>query len=60
MPLSTRMKKIGSEGAAVIAAHQYLRAKGETGFVDRQGKPTGDRAEFINLGQAVIESYLKS
>ncbi len=46
-------------GAAVVAAHQYLRARGETGYVDAQGDPRIDRLdEFRALGKAVINEFI--
>jgi hypothetical protein len=57
--LDADLKKISWEGASVIAAHQYLHAKGEEGFVKINGKANVDRVEdFIELGKAVIEKYI--
>jgi hypothetical protein len=54
--ISEAMKKIGYEGACVIAAHQYLIAKGEEGYLDGEGKAkVSQRSEFIGLGNAVIK-----
>ena len=44
-------------GACVIAAHQYLRAKGETGYVSFPGREI--KKEFEELGKAVIERFIK-
>ena len=56
--------EIFREGACVVAAHQFLRAHGEEGFVDAAGRPhAGYRegeariAAFAELGAAVIETY---
>lgn len=57
--LSPAMKKINYEGACVVAAHQYLIAKGEEGFLDKNGKAKiENRAEYIVLGDAVIKKFV--
>jgi hypothetical protein len=57
-PLDDELKRISWEGAAVIAAHQYLHAKGEEGYVKLWGKANRSHLEdFIELGKAVIEKY---
>jgi hypothetical protein len=54
-PLSNAVRKASWEGACVVAAHQYLRARGKTGFTDAAGKPRlRDRADLAELGSAVI------
>jgi hypothetical protein len=52
------------EGALVVAAHQYLSAHGETGFVDGGGMPNSSYAtdherieSFASLGAVVLEHY---
>lgn len=56
--LNDELKKISFKGACVIAAHQYLRAKGEKGYI-MNGKPLKDNiSEFSRLGNAAIEYYL--
>lgn len=52
------------EGVCVTAAHLYLNANGQTGFVDTNGKPNpawSDAekciADFAKLGQVVLEAY---
>lgn len=58
--LSTYLKKIGYGGACVIAAHQYLLAKGKKGFLDQTGKAKLEqRAEFVKLGNAVIKNFVE-
>jgi hypothetical protein len=58
--LSPAMKKIGYEGACVVAAHQYLVASDKEGFLDATGKAKlGERDEFIALGHAVISHFVK-
>lgn len=53
------------EGVCVIAAHQYLVDKGETGFVDANGKPSSNYKNaderiraFAAMGEKVILEYL--
>lgn len=59
VPLSHELKIINYEGACVIAAHQYLKAKGEEGYLDIKGKAKiKEREDFILLGKAVIEKFL--
>jgi len=57
--LDEYLMKVSYEGACVVAAHQYLRSIGETGFVDMNGKPLGERSDFIKLGDAVIQNFIK-
>jgi hypothetical protein len=58
-PLSNDMKSISYEGACVVAAHQYLRACGQAGFIDNQGNPqNAARESFVSLGNAVIHQYI--
>ncbi|HLN55982.1 MAG TPA: hypothetical protein VK207_08315 [Bacteroidales bacterium] len=60
VPLDESLKKIGWEGACVIAAHQYLRSEGMQGYVLPNGRHSIDqRTELIKLGQLTIEYYLK-
>lgn len=50
---------IFSEGAHVVAAHQFLASCGETGLVEADGSrnPRLDRAALARLGAAVIDRY---
>lgn len=58
-PLGSRMKQINFKGASVIAAHQYLRAKGLEGFIAPDGKPKRDQIEEFELtGRKTIEYFL--
>ena len=64
IPVETQA--IFEEGACVLAAHQYLTEREETGFVDANGKPNPKFATdaaridyFAKLGKAVIEQYLE-
>jgi len=56
--LDDELKEITYLGACVIAAHQYLRAKGEEGFVDANGKVKRDQIEqFRTLGAGVFNHF---
>jgi hypothetical protein len=58
--LNESLESIGYNGAAVIAAHQYLHAKGEKGYVGTDGQAdTANRSEYEQLGKAVISYYLE-
>lgn len=47
------------EGACIVAAHQYLRGKGEQGYVNLPGLAgESNRDEYIQLGKAVIEKFI--
>ncbi len=58
--LDEELNQIGYEGACIIAAHQYLVAKGEEGFLrgDGSGK-TAEYDSFVELGNAVIKNFIK-
>ncbi|MBC8142347.1 MAG: hypothetical protein H7Y38_13000 [Armatimonadetes bacterium] len=63
-PILPETATIFEEGACVVAAHQYLTARGEPGFVDENNVPHEgfDTAEeriayFARLGKAVIAAY---
>jgi hypothetical protein len=59
-PLDPDLKKISWEGAAVIAAHQYLHAQGEEGYVKMDGRANRDqRNDFIELGKAVMTKFIQ-
>ena len=56
--LDEELIKIGYEGACVVAAHQYLIAKGKQGYLDENGKAkTEQNADFVVLGNAVIKYF---
>jgi hypothetical protein len=65
VPIPGTLKDIFWEGACVIAAHQFLTANGQSGYVDEHGDlgpgPDGERRieAFARLGATVIEEYLK-
>jgi len=57
--LDAELKRISWEGASVIAAHQYLHAKGEEGYVKLDGKANRENLDdFIELGKAVVEKFI--
>lgn len=58
--LDEELRLVSYEGACDIAAHQYLRSKGEEGYVfSSEGAGDKERKEFAQLGKAVIEKFLK-
>jgi len=60
-PLSPVLKQTSLKGVCVIAAHQYLKAKGETGYIDMNGMARkSEKAHFEKLGRSVIEYYLRN
>ncbi len=65
-PIPERVQEIFWEGACVTAAHQFLTAHGQEGFVLADGSPnrnypTGDERirAFARLGAAVIQEYFE-
>ncbi|WP_066630652.1 PHP domain-containing protein [Labilibacter marinus] len=57
--LDDDMKKLSYQGACVVAAHQYMVAQGEDGFVKENGERNGESLQpFVELGHAVISKYL--
>ncbi len=63
-PIPDDLKGTFWEGACVIAAHQFLTANGEPGYVDAYGEPAPSYPDadsriraFAQLGAAVIEKY---
>jgi len=59
--LDDELKEISYLGACVIAAHQYLRAIGEEGYVDKAGNVKKDQInEFRDLGAAVFNHYFSN
>ncbi len=57
--LDDELKQINFEGAAVVAAHQYLVANGEEGYLKDGSAKIGEKAYFIELGKAVIAKFLE-
>jgi hypothetical protein len=65
-PIPAELEPIFYEGTCVIAAHQFLSAHGEPGYVDAAGNLAGNYgsaderiAAFAKLGDTVIRRYLK-
>jgi hypothetical protein len=57
-PLPEYLRRISYEGACVVAAHQYLKAKNKQGFTEHEGKTRNDQKNnFIQLGNAVIHYF---
>jgi hypothetical protein len=57
--LDDELATVSYEGAAVVAAHQYLRAKGKSGYLDIDGNPKEENQEdFIKLGKAIIHKFI--
>ncbi len=58
--LDEELNRIGYEGACIIAAHQYLVAKGKEGYLDRNGIAKAEEYDaFVELGQAVIGHFIE-
>ena len=58
--LDEELEQIGFEGACIIAAHQYLIAKGEQGYLNADGDTKLKQYDsFVELGQAVINHFLE-
>ena len=58
--LNEELERIGYEGACIIAAHQYLVARGEEGYLDARGLAKMDQYnEFAEWGNAVIEHFIE-
>ena len=57
--LDSDLERIGYEGACIIAAHQYLVAKGEEGYLDANGiAKMKEYDNFVELGNAVIRHFI--
>lgn len=58
--LDEELERIGYEGACIIAAHQYLIAKGEEGYLNADGDAkTKEYDAFVELGKAVIRHFIE-
>lgn len=56
--LDAALKLIAFNGAAVVAAHQYLHVNGEKGYVNSRGEAdTEERSYYEILGKALISYY---
>jgi hypothetical protein len=67
VPLSDEVRDIAWEGTCVVADHQHLRARGETGYVEADGRlnPTFPDTEsrirfFAALGEDVIHAATRA
>ena len=59
--LDEELNKIGYEGACIIAAHQYLVARGKEGYLDLNGiAKVHEYDAFVELGQAVIMHFIEA
>lgn len=56
--LDDEMKQINFEGTAVIAAHQYLVANGQEGYLKDGIAKVEEKAAFAELGKAVIAKFI--
>jgi len=56
--LDDELKQINYEGAAVVAAHQYLVANGQEGYLKNGIAKVEGKAAFVELGKAVIAKFL--
>jgi hypothetical protein len=57
-PLDHGLKATVYYGACIIAAHQFLTAKGQEGYLTKEGFPRIEKQdEFITLGNAVIRTF---
>ena len=58
-PLDEELKQVSYDGACVIAAHEYLHAQKDRGYVDEKGNPDKNNLdEYIKLGKAVVEKFI--
>lgn len=58
--LDDELKQINYEGAAVVAAHQYLVANGKDGYLQNGIAKFEEKEYFIELGKAVIAKFLET
>lgn len=56
--LDDELKNINFEGAAIVAAHQYLIAKGKEGYLKGKKAKTEEKQFFVDLGKSVISYFL--
>jgi hypothetical protein len=57
--LDDELQQIAVQGCCLVAAHQYLVSRGESGLTD-SAAITGSRnkAEYIELGHAIIDKFI--
>lgn len=58
VPLDDELRQINYEGTAVIAAHQYLVARGLPGYLEGTRARISEKAMFVELGKAVISTFI--
>ena len=59
VPLTREIQKISYESSCVVAAHQFLKSKGQAGYIDENGNArVSEREEFISFGKVVVNDYL--
>jgi hypothetical protein len=57
--LDADLEQIGFEGACIVAAHQYLVANGNEGYLDGSGSAKSNEYDaFVELGQAAISYFM--
>jgi len=57
--LDDELQQIAVQGCCLVAAHQYLVSRGESGLADSAGKAASrNRDEYIELGHAVIDTFI--
>lgn len=57
--LDDDLKNINYRGACTIAAHQYLKANGEAGYLQNDGTPLiNEQDKYISLGNALIRNFI--
>jgi hypothetical protein len=59
VPLDNELMEINYEGAAIIAAHQYLLSLGMAGYLDGRKAKIAEKEKFVELGKAVIAYFQK-
>lgn len=57
--LDEELKNINYDGAAIIAAHQYLIANEKEGYLKGKKAKTEQKEHFIELGKAIITHFLR-
>ncbi|MBN1414096.1 MAG: PHP domain-containing protein [Bacteroidales bacterium] len=58
-PLDQELQQISEAGCCLVAAHQYLIAKGYPGYISRDGKiNVQEKENFVSLGRAVIDKFI--